>query len=140
MKLDDCIFCKIANGQIPSNTVYEDNNIRAVLDLSPAAKGHTLVIPKEHFADALCADKETLGNVYAAASKAANAVKKAMNCDGINIVQNNGAAAGQTVMHLHVHIIPRYEGDERIVTWTQHKSDSDEQAKIASKISAEMGE
>ncbi len=136
MKKDDCIFCRIANGEIPSNTVYEDEDFRCILDLSPAAKGHTLVIPKEHFQDALNADDEVLSKIFKVAAKVGEGMKKALNADGINIVQNNGEAAGQTVPHLHVHVIPRYNGDEKMVTWTQHESDSEEQKRIAEKIAA----
>lgn len=138
MKKDDCIFCKIANGDIPSDTVYEDEDFRAILDLNPAAKGHTLILPKEHYDDALTADDEVLSKIMKVAAKVGNGVKKAMNCDGINIVQNNGAAAGQTVMHLHVHVIPRYDGDPRIVAWTQHESDPLEQKAIAESIAARI--
>ena len=117
MKRDDCIFCKIANGEIPSDTVYEDEHFRAILDLSPAAEGHTLI--------------------FKTAVRLASAVKKAMNCDGINIVQNNGEAAGQTVHHLHVHIIPRYASEkDRIVTWVQHESEPSRQKEIAARIAA----
>ena len=137
MKRDDCIFCKIANGEIPSDTVYEDEHFRAILDLSPAAEGHTLILPKEHFDDALSADSETVGEIFKTAVKLASAVKKAMNCDGINIVQNNGEAAGQTVHHLHVHIIPRYASEkDRIVTWVQHESEPSRQKEIAARIAA----
>ena len=101
---DDCIFCKIANGQIGSDTVYEDECFRAILDLSPAVKGHVLILPKEHFDDLFEADDETIGKALKLAKKLGAAVKKALGCDGINIVQNNGEAAGQTVHHLHIHI------------------------------------
>lgn len=138
MKKDDCIFCKIANGEIPSDTVYEDESFRAILDLSPAVKGHTLIIPKEHFDDLLDADEETLSAVLKRAQKIGAAMTKALKCDGFNVVQNNGEAAGQTVHHLHVHIIPRYNGGEKIVTWTQHESKSEEQKQIASDIAAAM--
>ena len=134
MIMDDCIFCKIANGQIGSVTVYEDERFRAILDLSPAVKGHVLILPKEHFDDLFEADDETLGEALKLAKKLGAAVKKALDCDGINIVQNNGEAAGQTVHHLHFHIIPRYNGGEKIVTWPQLKSDPKEQAVIAARI------
>lgn len=139
MKKDDCIFCKIANGEIPSDTVYEDEHFRAILDLSPASKGHTLVLPKEHFDDALSADEKTVGEIFKTAAKIAAAVKETMKCDGINIVQNNGEAAGQTVHHLHVHIIPRYSSEkEKIVTWIQHESEPAEQKDIAARIAAKL--
>jgi histidine triad (HIT) family protein len=138
MKKDDCIFCKIANGEIPSNTVYEDEKYRAILDLSPASKGHTLILPKDHYDDLAAADGETLSSVLKVAQKICAGMKKSLNCDGINVVQNNGAAAGQTVKHLHVHLIPRYEGDGPMVTWKQNESDPEEQKKIAAGISAAL--
>lgn len=108
---DNCIFCKLANGVFPTNTVYEDEEFRAILDISPAAEGHTLIIPKEHFENALTADPETFGKAMIVATKVAKGVKRAFGCDGINIVQNNGEAAGQTVFHLHIHVIPRWDDD-----------------------------
>ena len=134
MKKDDCIFCRIANGEIPSNTVYEDEYFRAILDLSPAAKGHTLILPKDHFDDLFDADEAVLERLLKTAQKIGAGMKRYLNCDGINVVQNNGAAAGQTVRHLHVHLIPRYEGDGQMVTWKQNASDPEEQKKIAAGI------
>ena len=138
MKKDDCIFCKIANGAIPSDTVYEDDRYRAILDLSPAVKGHTLIIPKEHFDDLLSADEDTLGSVLKLAQRIGAAQLRALKCDGFNVVQNNGEAAGQTVHHLHVHIIPRYNGGAKIVAWEQLKSEPEEQKKIAGEIKAAL--
>lgn len=108
---EDCIFCKLANGVIDTNTVYEDEDLRVILDVAPAARGHALVLPKKHFSDAFEADRETLGKAMAAAARTGKALKEALGCDGINILQNNGEAAGQTVLHLHVHVIPRYNED-----------------------------
>lgn len=108
---EDCIFCKLANGVFPTNSVYEDDMFNVIMDISPVAKGHCLVICKEHYENALEASEEVLSKAFVLASKVANAVKKTMGCDGINILQNNGKAAGQTVYHLHLHIIPRWEGD-----------------------------
>lgn len=138
MKKDDCIFCKIANGEIPSDTVYEDDKYRAILDLSPAVKGHTLIIPKDHFDDLLSADEETLESVLKLAQRIGTAQLKALKCDGFNVVQNNGEAAGQTVHHLHVHIIPRYNGGAKMVAWEQLKSEPEEQQKIAGEIKAAL--
>ena len=132
----DCIFCRIANGEIPSNTVYEDAYFRAILDLSPATKGHTLILPKDHFDDLFYADEATMERLLKTAQKIGAGMMKSLHCDGINVVQNNGAVAGQTVRHLHVHLIPRYEGDGQIVTWKQNESDPDEQKKIAAEIAA----
>ncbi len=138
MKKDDCIFCKIANGEIPSDTVYEDENYRAILDLSPAVKGHTLILPKNHFNDLPDADDATLSSILKVAQKIGVGMTAALKCDGFNVVQNNGEAAGQTVHHLHVHVIPRYQDGDKIVTWKQLSSDPEEQKKIAAAIAAEL--
>lgn len=106
-----CIFCKIANGEIPSATVFEDEDFRVILDIAPANPGHCLVLPKTHGEDIFALDEQLVGKAHALAKKIATAVKKAMGADGVNIVQNNGAAAGQTVPHYHVHIVPRHTGD-----------------------------
>lgn len=134
MSMKDCIFCKIANGLVPSDTVYEDENFRAILDLNPAEKGHTLVLTKKHFDDIFEADDETLGNLFRVTHHVGKAVKEALFADGINIVQNNGKEAGQTVSHLHVHIIPRFKGHTKIVSWIQHDIEKEEQKEIAGRI------
>ena len=110
--MNDCIFCKIAAGEIPSFKVYEDGDVLAYLDINPFAKGHTLVIPKAHSSGLVDTDNDRLAMVMAAVRKVASHLKTALPCDGFNILQNNGAAAGQTVNHLHFHIIPRYNGEE----------------------------
>jgi histidine triad (HIT) family protein len=107
----DCIFCKIANGEIPSNTVYEDKDFRVILDIAPANPGHCLVLPKTHGEDIFALSSEAVAQAHALAKRIATAVKAAVKADGINIVQNNGAAAGQSVSHYHIHIIPRFSGD-----------------------------
>mgnify|MGYP000550289244 CR=1 FL=1 len=104
-----CIFCKIAGGDIPSSTVYEDEQFRVLLDLSPATKGHALILPKQHYANIFEIDENILRDLIVLAKKVASAMKETLNCDGVNIVQNNGEAAGQTVFHFHMHIIPRYK-------------------------------
>lgn len=109
--MSDCIFCKIAEGEIPSKTVYEDDQFRVILDINPANEGHCLVIPKEHFKDIFEIDFDTLKGAYSLSKKIAEAVKAACNADGINILQNNGTAAGQSVDHFHIHVIPRISGD-----------------------------
>lgn len=109
--MDNCIFCKIANGEIPSATVYEDDDFRAILDLGPASKGHTLILPKKHVANIFEMDDETAAKALVVAKHVACKVKKAMNCEGLNILQNNGEIAGQSVFHFHMHIIPRYADD-----------------------------
>lgn len=138
MKKDDCIFCKIAAGEIPSATVYEDDDFRAILDLGPAAKGHTLVIPKSHSDNLLSVEPDTAAKALKVISKTANAIKEALGCDGINVVQNNGEAAGQTVMHLHFHIIPRYKNDSVNIGWQPMKPSNDELAATAALIKEKM--
>ena len=138
MRKDDCIFCKIATGDIPSNTVYEDERFRVILDLNPASKGHALILPKNHADDLFDLPEEDRAAVLSVAAKVAGAMKKALSCSGINIVQNNGESAGQTVKHFHLHIIPRYDGDSAMVLWNPGKSEPDEQAKIAEAIKGEL--
>ncbi len=138
MKKDDCIFCKIAAGEIPSATVYEDDDFRAILDLGPAAKGHTLVIPKSHSDNLLSVEPDTAAKALKVISKTANAIKEALGCDGINVVQNNGEAAGQTVMHLHFHIIPRYKNDSVNIGWQPMKPSNEELATTADLIKEKM--
>ena len=133
---EDCIFCMIANGKIPSSTIYEDHLFRVILDLNPASKGHSLILTKEHYDNIFDMDAETAGKLFSLASLIARALKDAMGCDGLNIVQNNGAVAGQTVNHFHLHLIPRYEGDDVDLMWTPHESDPDEQEKIRAAIKA----
>lgn len=131
---DNCIFCKIANGVIPSSTLYEDEQFRVILDLGPASRGHALILPKQHFADVCALDEETAAKVLPLGAKIGAAMKKSLGCAGFNLVQNNGEAAGQTVFHFHVHVIPRYEGGPSIVSWTPSKVSPDELAEIAENI------
>lgn len=135
---DNCVFCKIIDGQIPSTTVYEDADFKAILDISPANKGHIIVLAKEHVENIFELKEELAAKVFPVVSKLATAVKKALNCDGINILQNNGTAAGQTVFHLHVHIIPRYEGDNEILTWNTKSYGDGEALKLVEEIKANL--
>lgn len=130
----DCIFCKIANGEIPSATIYENSDFRVILDVSPANRGHALIIPKEHFKDIFDIDAVTAGKLFSLATEVARAMKSVLHCDGLNIVQNNGLIAGQTVFHFHLHLIPRYEGDGIKLTWEQHESDSADLQELAREI------
>ena len=126
MRDDNCIFCKIANGDIPSKTVYEDEKFRVILDLGPATRGHALVLPKDHYADLFTLPEVEAAEAIKVAKKAAARIKDNLGADGLNIVQNNGAAAGQTVPHFHIHIIPRYNGDGQKIGWVPG-SPSDEE-------------
>ena len=117
MKDKDCIFCKIAVGEIPSATLYEDDDFRVILDLGPASKGHALILPKEHYRNLYDIDEETLGKAALLAKKMVTKLTDVLGCDGYNVVQNNESCAGQTVFHFHMHLIPRYEGDNVGLGW-----------------------
>jgi histidine triad (HIT) family protein len=123
---DSCIFCKIANGVIPSETIYEDDTFRAILDLGPASRGHALILPKQHYKDICELDEETAKKVLPLAAKIGNAMKNSLGCAGFNVVQNNGKEAGQTVFHFHVHLIPRYEDGPVMVSWVQSEANPEE--------------
>lgn len=114
---DDCIFCKLANGVIPTNSIYEDEDFNVILDMAPAAKGHALILPKEHADNLYELPEESAGKVFMLAKKLAVSMTEKLGCDGFNIVQNNGSVAGQTVFHFHMHLIPRYENDGQEINW-----------------------
>ena len=122
MKRDDCIFCKIANGEIPSRTLYEDEKFRVILDLSPATRGHALIMPKDHASNLYELPEESAGVVMVLAKKLAVAMNERLQCDGLNLVQNNGEAAGQTVPHFHLHMSPRYANDGQALGWVPGKA------------------
>ena len=126
MVKEDCIFCKIANGSIPSKTIYEDEKFRVILDLGPATKGHALILPKEHYADIYEIPEETIGDAMKLAKKMAGLMTDKLGCDGFNIVQNNGEAAGQTVKQFHIHLIPRYKDDGQHILWEPGEVSQDE--------------
>lgn len=130
----NCIFCKIINGDIPSATVYEDENFKAIMDIFPAAKGHVLIMPKKHSANLMELDDESAGKILFVARKIAKALMEELKCDGINLLQNNGEAAGQTVNHFHIHLIPRYKDDQLQISWTQGSYAQGEAAELAGKI------
>src|SRR5699024_6728387 len=105
MRDKDCIFCKIAAGEIPSATLYEDDDFRVILDLGPASKGHALILPKEHFRNLYDIDDELAAKAMVLAKKMVKKLTDVLGCDGYNIVQNNEECAGQTVFHFHMHLI-----------------------------------
>ena len=131
---EDCIFCKIAKGEIHSATVYEDSHFTVILDVNPATKGHCLIIPKEHFDNIYDLDGETAGKLFALATCIARAMRDALKCDGLNLVQNNGEIAGQTVNHFHLHLIPRYEGDGLNLNWPQQEISAEQLEEIRQSI------
>ena len=129
-----CIFCSIINGDIPSYKVYEDDRFLAFLDISQAEYGHTLVVPKKHFDTFLDLDDETSKDLIVLVKDLANKVKRATGASGINILNNNGKAAGQSVNHVHFHIIPRYENDDLVMKFTEHKLSDKDFGDLLSKI------
>lgn len=130
MKDCNCIFCKLANGEIPTNAIYEDDDFKVILDASPATKGHALVLPKEHYANIYEIDAEILGKAVQVGQKVIKHVTPILECDGYNLLQNNGEVAGQTVFHFHMHLIPRYKAaNNRNVLITNHVAFTDEEMK-----------
>ena len=117
MKNDNCIFCLLAGGDIPTTTVYEDDDFRVIFDASPATIGHALIIPKDHVANVFEISDELQAKAYVLAKKVAAALVEAFGADGINILQNNNEAAGQSVFHFHIHLIPRYKDDKAMISW-----------------------
>jgi histidine triad (HIT) family protein len=111
MYKEDCIFCKLANGDIPARTVYEDDGFRVILDLSPISRGHSLILPKAHMEDIYELSADTAQKIMPLAQKMAMRLRDKLGCDGLNLLQNNGESAGQTISHFHLHMIPRYKGE-----------------------------
>ena len=140
MTKSDCIFCKIANGEIPSKTLYEDDSFRVILDISPASKGHAIILPKNHASNIYELSNEDAGKIMIVAKKVATVLKEVLSCDGMNILQNNGETAGQTVFHLHVHLIPRYKNDDVTIHWMAGKEGNTLEDTIVEKIQATMNE
>jgi histidine triad (HIT) family protein len=134
MRDETCIFCKIANGEIPAATLYEDEYFRVILDLGPASKGHALILPKEHFANIYELPEEWTAKAFLLAKKMAAKLTEALGCDGFNLVQNNGTEAGQTVFHFHIHLIPRYRDDQVGLTWTPGTLTEDVKEEILTKV------
>lgn len=130
---NDCVFCAIAAGEIPSFKVYEDDLVLAYLDINPCSKGHTLVIPKAHTTGLLDTSDEMLAALLARVKKVAAHLKEVLPCDGFNILQNNGAAAGQSVFHIHFHIVPRYEGGKAL-SFTSTAGDMEELKALAERL------
>ena len=126
MRDENCIFCKIANGEIPSRTLYEDNDFRVILDLAPATKGHALILPKNHYKNLYEIEEETAAKVMPLAKKMAVEITQKLGCDGFNLMQNNNEIAGQTVFHFHMHLIPRYNNDnQNLVMKPQQATDAE---------------
>lgn len=135
--MSESIFTKIINHEIPANIIYEDDTVVAFLDINPVHKGHTLVVPKKPFENIFDADTAVLSHMYAVAKPIAQAIKKATECGGVNLVMNNGAAAGQEVFHAHLHIIPRFT-DDAAVSWTHETYAPDEASALATTLTAAL--
>jgi histidine triad (HIT) family protein len=135
--MSDCIFCAIAAGSMPAERIYEDEHTVAFLDIAPACDGHLLVIPRAHSDDIHSADPATLGAVAATVQQMAARVSGALGAEAVSIVQSNGRAAGQTVFHYHVHVLPRFEGDGVLVPWKMGTASSDDLARIGALLRGE---
>lgn len=135
MRDENCIFCKIANGEIPSATLYEDDDFRIILDLGPASKGHALLLPKEHYENLYMLPDELAAKALPVAKKMITKLTEVLGCDGYNVVQNNGETAGQTVFHFHMHLIPRYKGDQVGLGWKMGELTDEERDDILAKLS-----
>ncbi len=126
MKDSNCIFCKLANGEFPTNSIYDDDKFNVILDNGPATKGHCLILPKEHYANLFELPEETAAEAMKLAKKLSEKLVKELDADGLNLVQNNGEAAGQTVNHFHLHLIPRYKNDGQHILWNPTSPDAEE--------------
>lgn len=134
MRDNNCIFCKIAAGEILSATLYEDDDFRVILDIEPASKGHALIIPKEHYANLYELDDELAAKAMVLAKKMITKLTDILECDGYNVLQNNGPAAGQTVFHFHMHLVPRYKNDNVKIGWKLGKLTDNVKEEILNKI------
>jgi len=132
MKDSNCIFCKLANGDIPTNSIYEDEDFNVILDVSPATKGHALVLPKQHYANIYEIDADVLAKAVKVGQKVIKHVTPILGCDGYNLLQNNGEVAGQTIFHFHLHLIPRYKegNDETLLACKPGEMEAEELASL----------
>jgi histidine triad (HIT) family protein len=134
MKDNNCIFCKIANGEIPSRTLYEDEDFRVIMDLNPATKGHSLILPKEHYKNLYEISDDTAAKVLPLAKQMATLITDKLGAQGFNLVQNNNEIAGQSVFHFHMHLIPRYDDDNQNLVMKPNEVSAKELDKICSQI------
>ena len=134
----DCIFCKIVSGEIPSFSIYEDDDTLAFMDINPANEGHALVIPKEHAANVHTVSDEAMVATVISAKKVAAAIDRTLNPEGLNLLQCNGPAAAQSVMHFHMHVLPRRDGDELKLNWGLEPGDMDAIGELAERIEANL--
>ena len=138
MRDDNCIFCKIANGEIQTMSLYEDDQFNVIFDAGPATSGHALILPKDHYKNICEIDDEVLGNAYKLAKKMTPVLMDVFEADGLNVLQNNNEAAGQTVFHFHIHLIPRKAGDKAMVAWVPGEQDKEKLEKALEEIRKRM--
>ena len=131
---EDCIFCKLSNHVFDTNMIYEDDDFAVILDVAPATKGHALILPKEHYANIYEMPEDLTAKAFCLAKKMAGQFTEKLNCDGFNIVQNNGETAGQTVFHFHIHLIPRYRDDDQKIGWKPLEKTNEEISALAKEI------
>jgi histidine triad (HIT) family protein len=134
MAHEDCIFCKVLAGEIPSERVYEDEYAVGVMDINPWTRGHAVVIPRQHAANLYEISEEDLQHVIVAAKRLATKMRDTLACDGLNLIQSNGSAAWQTIFHLHVHVIPRYDDDPLQLPVRPRPAKPEELARVAGVI------
>lgn len=134
MKVGNCIFCKIANGEIPSKTLYEDDKFRVILDLGPATRGHALILPKEHYVNLYDLPEDLAGETMKLAKRMVSQMTERLGCEGFNLIQNNGDMAGQTVFHFHMHMIPRYQADGQKIGWKPLEVSQEELEEVKNEI------
>ncbi len=134
----DCIFCKIIAGEIPSFKIYEDDDTFAFMDINPANEGHALVIPKEHAADVHAVSEAAIAATVVSAKKVAAAIDKTLQPEGLNLLQCNGPAAAQSVMHFHMHVLPRKNGDDLRLNWGLEPGDMEAIGQLAQRIGANL--
>ena len=133
---ENCIFCKIIKKEIPSRILYEDDDFIIILDNGPATRGHAILIPKEHFENIFTMNEEIASKLFPVLIKVSNAMKKVLNCDGLNLLQNNGRQAGQTVFHFHLHLIPRYKEDGVSFQWDSKEYNEEEYTTLVNEIAS----
>ena len=135
---DNCIFCNIIEGKIPSDIIYEDGDFKVIMDISPAAKGHAILLSKKHFENLFELEEDIVAKALVVAKKVALAMKEELGFDGINLLQNNGEASGQTVFHFHIHLIPRFKEDQVEITWIKGRYADGDAAKVAKAIAGRI--
>lgn len=132
--MSSCVFCRVIEGDLPSHTLFEDSQFKVILDAFPSGKGHTLVLLKEHVENVFELESAVIGKAHQLAGKVAQVLKDYLRCEGVNILQNNGTPAGQTVFHYHIHVIPRFTGDTVTIGWKTKTFEAEELKELSSAL------